>query len=118
VPDVQLVEDEVGEVVSPEAAVRPREHRRIDDDRRAVDALGLVARGGIRPVALTVQAVLVPGAGGEAGHRLEGAVVLPRHGERAAPIDDDLHAPTPRGPRAEDHAVRAQRGAQMKACAK
>jgi hypothetical protein len=117
---VQLVEDQVGQRVTAEGLlVGPREARGIHHDGGAVDPLGLEAGDRIWAVAVTVQPVLIAGAGAEAGDRaLEEAVLAGRERLRVPPLDDDVHRPAARRPHSERGAGLVQGGAEMKACAK
>jgi len=117
-PDVELVEDQVGQGVAAETLVGPREPAGVDDDRRPVDPLRLKPGDRIGPVPLAVQAVLIAAGRGDAGHRsLEHAVVPRREGLRLASLEDHLDAAAPRRPHPERRPTLLEDGAEMKACA-
>ena len=90
--DVDLIEDQVGEVAAPELLVRPHETARVHDDRRAVDALGLPARGRIGPVPRAVEPVAIPGALRQPrdGHPEEAGLAR-REGLGADPLEHEFH---------------------------
>ncbi len=74
-PHVELVEDELAERLAAPAVVRPEE-RGVHDLRRAVDALGLEARGGVRAVAVAeAKEVARPGRDPVEGARVVTALV-------------------------------------------
>lgn len=56
-PDVQLVDDQVTQADAGPLLTRPAKRVGIDDDRRAMDAVGLTARGGIRERTFTIEPV-------------------------------------------------------------
>ena len=117
-PDVELVEDQVGQGVAAEALVGPREPAGVDDDRRAVDPLRLKPGDRIGPVPLAVQAVLIATGRGDTRHQsLEHAVVPRRERLRLAALEDHVDAAAPRRPHPERRPALLENGAEMKACA-
>ncbi len=92
--DVQLIDNQGFQRMTPEGPVSPGKIPRVDDHRRPVHAFRLPAGNGVWPVALTVEPVLVPAPGTSIRDEpLEETVGGPERYGRTA-LEHDLHRPT------------------------
>ncbi len=108
--DMQLVDDQVLQRDAAPARVRPREHRRVDDLRGAVDAVGLEARRRVGARVAAVQPVHIARARPEpreVAGEVARAFGSEREGAGLAPllVQHDLDVPGIGGPDAEAHAL-------------